>query len=98
MTKTELVREIAKEADVTLDQARKCLDGFTNTITQSLVKEQAVALSGFGTFAIKKRLARNGRNPKTGEVIKIAATTIPSFKAGKFLKEAVKSKTKKTKK
>ncbi|OIN82979.1 HU family DNA-binding protein [Francisella sp. TX07-6608] len=96
MTKNELIKEIAREADVTVDEARKCLDAFTKTITESLKKKQSVTLVGFGTFVSRKRAAREGRNPKTGEAIQIAATIVPSFKAGKSLKEAVaQSKVKK---
>ena len=101
MTKTELIKEIANKADVTQDEARKCLDVFINTITASLKNNQPVRLVGFGTFELKKRAAREGRNPKTGEIIKIAATNSPSFKAGKALKEGVakaKATVKKTKK
>ena len=90
MNKNELVHEIAAEADVSLDIAKACLDALTKAITHSLKKKDDVTLVGFGTFQAKKRAARDGRNPKTGEPIKIAATTVPSFKAGKVLKEAVK--------
>ncbi len=62
----------------------------TNVITKSLKNKQNVTLVGFGTFEDKDRAARDGRNPKTGETIKIPATTVPNFKAGKVLKEAVK--------
>lgn len=90
MTKNELIKEIAKEVDVTIDEAKKCLDAFTKTITESLKKKQSVTLVGFGTFTTKKRTAREGRNPKTGEALKVPAVTLTSFKAGKTLKEAVK--------
>ena len=67
----------------------KCLKAFTNAVTKSLKKKEDVTLVGFGTFQAKKRATRDGRNPKTGETIKIKATTIPHFKAGKNLKESV---------
>ncbi|WP_150468486.1 HU family DNA-binding protein [Francisella sp. SYW-9] len=89
MNKNELVHEIAKEADITITDAEKCLKAFTNSVTQALKTKQDVTLVGFGTFQVKKRNAREGRNPKTGETIKIKATTVPSFKAGKNLKESV---------
>lgn len=90
MNKNELVHAIADEAKVKLADAEKCLNAFTNVITKSLKNKQNVTLVGFGTFEAKDRAARDGRNPKTGETIKIPATTVPSFKAGKGLKEAVK--------
>ena len=92
MNKSELVNAIAKEADVTIDNANKCLDALTKAITQSLAKNDNVTLVGFGTFQVKDRSAREGRNPKTGETIQIKASKVPSFKAGKTLKEAVNKK------
>ena len=92
MNKKELVQTIAKEADVTIDNADKCLDALTKAITQSLAKNDNVTLVGFGTFQVKDRAAREGRNPKTGETIQIKACKVPSFKAGKGIKEAVNKK------
>ena len=92
MNKKELVQAIAKEADVTIDNADRCLNALTKTITQSLAKNQNVTLVGFGTFQVKDRAAREGRNPKTGESIQIKASKAPSFKAGKTLKEEVNSR------
>ena len=89
MNKKELVQTIAKEADVTINDADKCLDALTKAITQSLAKNDNVTLVGFGTFQVKDRSAREGRNPKTGEIIQIKACKVPSFKAGKGLKDAV---------
>jgi DNA-binding protein HU-beta len=89
MNKKELVQSIAKEADVTIDNADRCLDALTKAITESLTKNNNVTLIGFGTFQVKDRSAREGRNPKTGETIQIKASKVPSFKAGKSLKEAV---------
>ena len=86
MNKLELIREIARQADVTIADAEKCLNAFTNSVTNSLKKKQDVTLVGFGTFQTKERAAREGRNPKTGETIKIDATTVASFKSGKSLK------------
>ena len=90
MNKKELVQVIANKAKVTQDVAEACLNGFTESVTKSLKKGDNVTLVGFGTFTTKKRSARDGRNPKTGEIIKIAATKVPGFKAGKALKDAVK--------
>lgn len=90
MNKNELVHAIANEAKVTLGEAEKCLNAFTDVVTNTLKKKQSITLVGFGTFETKDRAARDGRNPKTGETIKIPASTVPSFKAGKGLKEAVK--------
>ena len=89
MNKNELIHAIAKEAKVTLNEAEKCLNAFTSIVTQTLKKKQNVTLVGFGTFEAKDRAARDGRNPKTGETIKIPATIVPSFKAGKTLRESV---------
>ena len=92
MNKKELVQTIAKEADTTIDSAAKCLDAIIKGITESLSKNQNVTLVGFGTFQVKGRSAREGRNPKTGETIQIEACKVPSFKAGKALKDAVNTK------
>ncbi|ASG68926.1 transcriptional regulator [Francisella halioticida] len=90
MNKNELIHTIAADADVSLEIAKTCLDALTNAVTDSLKKKEDVTLVGFGTFQAKKRAARDGRNPKTGEPIKIAAATVPSFKAGKTLKDTIK--------
>ena len=92
MNKKELVQSIAKHADVTIDNADRCLDALTKAITESLTKNDNVTLVGFGTFQVKDRSAREGRNPKTGETIQIKASKVPSFKASKTLKEAVNKK------
>lgn len=89
MSKTELVEKIAEKAGLTKADAARALDATLCSITEALKKGDKVALVGFGTFAVSKRDARNGRNPKTGEVVKIAARTAPVFKAGSKLKEAV---------
>lgn len=90
MNKSELVSAIAKEADVTKEVAGKTLDATIAAVTKALKGGDTVTLVGFGTFQVKERSAREGRNPKTGETIKIAASKVPSFKAGKGLKDAVK--------
>ena len=92
MNKKELVQTIAKEADVTINDADRCLDALTKAITQSLAKNDNVTLVGFGTFQVKDRAAREGRNPKTGETIQIKASKVPSFKAGKTLKDVINKK------
>jgi len=89
MNKNELVHAISEEADVNLIVANAVLDAFTNSVKQALKGGDNVTLVGFGTFQVKERSAREGRNPKTGETIQIKAATVPSFKAGKGLKDAV---------
>lgn len=90
MNKSELIDAIAASADIPKTVAGRALDAFMESVTDTLKKGDQVALIGFGTFQVKDRAARDGRNPKTGEVIKIAAAKVPSFKAGKALKDAVK--------
>jgi len=83
MNKAELIDKLAKDAGITKTQANDVLDSFTNAVTTSLKKGDRVTLVGFGTFSVSERSARNGRNPQTGEVIKIKARKAPKFKAGK---------------
>ena len=90
MNKTELVKAVAERAELTQKDAAKVLDALFDTITQTLAKEEKIQLIGFGTFEVRDRAARKGRNPQTGEEIDIAASKVPAFKAGKELKEAVK--------
>jgi len=90
MTKAELVDRIARDAGVTKKAAEMALDSFVKSVTDSLKKGKKVSLVGFGTFAVAKRAAREGRNPQTGQVIKIKAARVPRFRAGKALKEAVR--------
>ncbi|UCH80151.1 MAG: HU family DNA-binding protein [Nitrospiraceae bacterium] len=90
MTKADLIEAVAGGADITKAAAGKAIDTFTGAITKSLKKGKKVTLVGFGTFSVSKRKARKGRNPQTGETIKIAATKLPKFSAGKALKTAVK--------
>ena len=83
MNKAELIDKIAKDSGITKTQANEALDSFTNAVVASLKKGDRVTLVGFGTFSVSERSARNGRNPQTGEVIKIKARRVPKFKAGK---------------
>lgn len=89
MNKTQLVDSIAQSAGLTKEQAAKALNAFTDSVTGALQRGDDVVLVGFGTFSVKERAARTGRNPKTGETLEIAASKAPSFKAGKTLKDAV---------
>ncbi|MES2701682.1 MAG: HU family DNA-binding protein [Bacteroidota bacterium] len=83
MNKAELIDKIAKDAGVTKVQANDALDSFTDSVVATLKKGDRVTLVGFGTFSVSDRAARNGRNPQTGDVIKIKARKVPKFKAGK---------------
>lgn len=89
MNKSELIDNIAQNGGLSKVDAGKALDATIASITQALQKGDAVTLVGFGTFAVKERAARTGRNPKTGEELQIKASKVPSFKAGKSLKDAV---------
>ena len=89
MNKSELIDAIADSADISKAAAGRALDAMVGSITDSLKKGEQVTLIGFGTFSVKERAARTGRNPQTGQEIKIAASKVPSFKAGKALKDAV---------
>ena len=85
MNKAELVAQMAEDAGVTKAQANLALDSFTNTVAKTLKGGNKVTLVGFGTFSVSKRQARTGRNPQTGEAIKIKAKKVARFKAGKEL-------------
>lgn len=89
MNKSELVDAIAASADISKAAAGRALDAVTDAITGALKEGDQVALVGFGTFLVKERAARTGRNPQTGQPIEIAAANIPTFKPGKALKDAV---------
>lgn len=89
MNKSELIEAIAASADISKAAAGRALDAITDSITNALKEGDQVALVGFGTFLVKERAARTGRNPQTGKPIDIPASNIPSFKAGKALKDAV---------
>lgn len=90
MKKADLVDALAKKADLSKKDAKFCLDTILDEITKALSKKEKVMLTGFGSFRAAERKARKGRNPQTGEEIQIPARTVPKFKAGKSLKEAVK--------
>ena len=89
MKKIELVTAIAEHAEMTKTDAAKALEAFVAVITQALKEDDSVTIVGFGTYEVRKRKARTGRNPKTGEALKIKASKVPAFKAGKALKDAV---------
>jgi DNA-binding protein HU-beta len=89
VNKSELIDAIAAEADISKADAGRALDATLDAVTKSLKKGDTVSLVGFGTFSVKERAARTGRNPQTGQPIQIAAAKIPGFKAGKALKDAV---------
>ncbi len=89
MTKQDLIESMAAASGCTKACAGKALDGAIKTITKAVKKGDKVSLAGFGTFSLSKRKARTGRNPRTGESIKIAAKKLPKFSAGKAFKDAV---------
>ncbi len=89
MNKAELIDAVAENADISKAAATRAVDTVLESITTSLQKGEQVALIGFGTFSVKDRAARTGRNPRTGEPLEIPAAKVPSFKAGKALKDAV---------
>ena len=90
MTKAELVERMSRDAKISKKAAETALDSFMANVRDVLKKGKRVSLVGFGTFAVGRRAARNGRNPQTGETIKIKAAKVPKFKAGKILKDAVR--------
>ena len=89
MNKTELIVAIAENAEISKKDAEKALKAFTDVVAAELVKGEKIQLVGFGTFEVSERAAREGRNPKTGEKMPIAASKTPKFKAGKALKDMV---------
>ncbi len=89
MNKSELIEAIAQEADISKAAAAKALDGMMNAVTGALKQGDTVTLVGFGTFYVGERAERQGRNPKTGEPLTIAAAKTPKFRAGKALKDAL---------
>lgn len=89
MNKSELIDAIAEGADLSKAAAGRALDATVDAITDALKKNDQISIVGFGTFSVRERAARTGRNPRTGEEIKIAAAKVPAFKPGKALKDAV---------
>lgn len=89
MNKSELIDALAVKAETSKVAAGVALDAVLTSITEALQSDGSVVLVGFGTFAVKERAARTGRNPRTKEPIKIAASKVPTFKAGKNLKDAI---------
>ena len=90
MNKTELVAALAEKAEVSKKDAEKVLNAFVETVQDAVKADDKVQLVGFGTFESKARAAREGKNPQTGEVIKIAACKVPAFKVGKAFKDMLK--------
>jgi DNA-binding protein HU-beta len=89
MNKAELIDAIADNAGLSKADAGRAVDALVKSVTKALKKGDTVSLVGFGTFSVRKRAARTGRNPRTGDAIKIKASKNPAFKAGKALKDAV---------
>ncbi|MGL6518497.1 HU family DNA-binding protein [Aeromonas caviae] len=89
MNKSDLIMAVAESADITRAKAEAAVNALMTTITAELKEGGSVALTGFGTFQVRARAARTGRNPQTGEAIEVAAANIPGFKAGKSLRDAV---------
>ena len=92
MNKTELIEAIVKETELSKAAAARVLNAVLDTIVKTVAKKQDVQLIGFGTFKAAKRAARTGKNPRTGEKLKIAAATVPKFSAGAAFKAAVNKK------
>lgn len=91
MNKKELIEAMAARTDTSTGEAKRAVAALIGIISDTLEKGDSLSLPGFGTFEIRERAARNGRNPKTGEELKIAASRVPAFKAGNALKAAVNS-------
>jgi DNA-binding protein HU-beta len=89
MNKAELIERIAEEADVSKAEAQKHFEAFEQVVTEALKGGEEVRITGFGKFSVRERKAREGRNPQTGEKMKIPASKVPAFSAGNALKEAV---------
>ncbi|WP_025724638.1 HU family DNA-binding protein [Acholeplasma granularum] len=90
MNKTELVALVADKAGTSQVQAENVVNAFVEVVSETLAKEEKVVVTGFGTFEVRHRVARRGKNPRTGEEIIVPAQKTPAFKAGKLLKDAVK--------
>ncbi|NYT52108.1 MAG: HU family DNA-binding protein [Candidatus Vesicomyosocius endoextente] len=91
MNKSDLVAVISQISNLTKADSTRALDAMTGAITSALTSGDNVAITGFGSFVVRDRAARTGRNPQTGEAIQIKASKVPAFKAGKLLKESVNS-------
>lgn len=89
MNKTELITAVAEKTELTKKDVEKALKAFTDVVAEELKKGEKVQLVGFGTFEVSERAAREGRNPQTGEAMKIEASKTPKFKAGKALKDSL---------
>lgn len=89
MNKSELIEHIAKQADISKAAATRALEAMIGGVKSTLKKKNSVSLVGFGTFSVTKRAARSGRNPRTGDVIKIKSANVPKFRPGKALKDAL---------
>ncbi len=90
MNKAELIDAVAKSADISKAVAGRAIDGMTAAVSNALKNDDSVTLVGFGTFSVRERAARKGRNPQTGEEINIKAAKLPVFKAGKTLKDTIR--------
>tara|TARA_A200000159_G_scaffold138788_1_gene139939 strand:+ start:440 stop:712 length:273 start_codon:yes stop_codon:yes gene_type:complete len=88
VNKSQLIDSMASKADISKAAATRALEAFESSVTDALKSGDSVSLVGFGTFSVRERAARDGRNPQTGETIKIAAAKVPAFKPGKALKDA----------
>ncbi|AJI25836.1 HU family DNA-binding protein (plasmid) [Priestia megaterium] len=91
MNKAELIDAVTTKSELTKQDSRKAVDALFETISNTLAKEEKIQLIGFGTFEVRERAERTGRNPQTGEEMTIPASKVPAFKPGKELKEAIKS-------
>lgn len=89
VNKSQLIDKIAEGADISKAAAGRALDSFVDAVGQALKDGDQIALVGFGTFSVRERAARSGRNPQTGETIEISAAKVPAFKPGKALKDSV---------
>ena len=89
MNKTDLINAVAEDTEMSKADAGRAVEAVLDSVTRALKRGDSVSLVGFGTFSVKHRAARTGRNPRTGGTLQIAATNVPGFKAGKGLKEAV---------
>lgn len=89
MNKSELIEAVAESADISKAAAQRAVDAVVESVTEALQEGDQVTLVGFGTFTVRERAAREGRNPQTGETIRIPASKVPGFKPGKALKDAL---------